>query len=57
MQLILEYIVKHVEVKTSDIMQAFGLKASQSRLYLSILAEQGKIEACGSNKNRTYKAR
>ena len=57
MQMILEYIVKHTEVKTSDIMQAFGLKASRSRLYLSTLVEQGKIEACGSNKNRTYKAK
>ena len=56
MQMILEFIVKHSEVKTSDIMQAFGLKASRSRLYLSTLVEQGKIEACGSNKNRTYKA-
>lgn len=56
MQMILEFIVKHSEVKTSDIMQAFGLKASRSRLYLSTLVEQGKIKACGSNKNRTYKA-
>ena len=56
MQMILDYIAKNGEVKTSDIMQAFGLKSSQSRYYLSTLVEQGRIEACGSNKNRTYKA-
>ena len=52
----LDYIANNGEVKTSDIMQAFGLKSSQSRYYLSTLVEQGRIEACGSNKNRTYKA-
>lgn len=57
MQMILDYIAKNGEVKTSDIMQAFGLKSSQSRYYLSTLVEQGRIEACGSNKNRTYKAK
>ena len=56
MQVILDYIANNGEVKTSDIMQAFGLKSSQSRYYLSTLVEQGRIEACGSNKNRTYKA-
>ena len=55
-QVILNYIAKNGEVKTSDIMQVFGLKSSQSRYYLSTLVEQGRIEACGSNKNRTYKA-
>ena len=57
MQVILDYIAKNGEVKTSDIMQVFGLKSSQSRYYLSTLVEQGLIESCGSNKNRTYKAK
>ena len=57
MQVILDYIAKKGVVKTSDIMQAFGLKASQSRYYLSTLVEQGLVEPCGSNKNRTYKAK
>ena len=57
MQVILDYIAKKGVVKTSDIMQVFGLKASQSRYYLSTLVEQGLVEPCGSNKNRTYKAK
>lgn len=56
-QMILDYIEKNGEVKTSDIMAEIGLKASQSRYYLSKLVKQGDIKACGSNKNRTYKSK
>ena len=51
---ILAYLEMHPDSKTQDISLEIGLKISRTKVYLSELAEEGKIVANGANRNRTY---
>lgn len=51
---IVSYLAEHPDSKTQDISLEIGLKISRTKVYLSELAEEGKIVANGANKNRTY---
>lgn len=51
---IVSYLTEHPDSKTQDISLEIGLKISRTKVYLSELAEEGKIVANGANKNRTY---
>ena len=51
---IIEYLKTHKNAKSQEIADYIGLKISRTKDYLSKLVEEGKIEAIGGNKNRTY---
>ena len=56
-QAILSYMKDKDYVKSAQISEAIGLKASRTRDYLNELIQEGKIIAKGANKNRVYKAK
>lgn len=41
--------------KTKEIAEVLGIQSPQTRSLLNDLVKQGKIEALGGNRNRTYK--
>lgn len=43
------------EYKTAEIAEWVGLKVSRTCDLLKVLAENGEVEAIGSNRNRGYK--
>ncbi|MBP5344680.1 MAG: hypothetical protein J6Y99_00535 [Bacteroidales bacterium] len=54
---ILAFLVDKQEITTESIVSYFGFPATTAKRYLCQLTEYGYLEACGSNKNRTYKKR
>ncbi len=54
---ILAFLVDKQEITTESIVSYFGFPATTAKRYLRQLTEFGYLEACGSNKNRTYKKR
>jgi predicted HTH transcriptional regulator len=53
-RMIVEYLAEHEEARSQEISAYIGLKISRTKIYLSELAEDGKIVPNGANKNRTY---
>lgn len=53
-KMIVEYLAEHEEAGSQEISAYIGLKISRTKIYLSELAEDGKIIPNGANKNRTY---
>ena len=52
---ILAFLVDKQEITTESIVSNFGFPATTAKRYLRQLTEFGFLEACGCNKNRTYK--
>ena len=52
--IILDFIKKKGEVKTSEVKSLLGLKSTQTKHYIYQLLKDGRIVAHGANKNRTY---
>lgn len=52
--IILDFIKKKGEVRTSEVTSLLGLKSTQTKHYIYQLLKDGRIVAHGANKNRTY---
>ncbi|MGF6365281.1 putative HTH transcriptional regulator [Aequitasia blattaphilus] len=52
---ILAYMKNRQAYKTKEIAEVLGIQSPQTRSLLNDLVKQGKIEALGGNRNRTYK--
>ncbi|MCP1101392.1 ATP-dependent DNA helicase RecG [Aequitasia blattaphilus] len=52
---ILAYMKNRQAYKTKEIAEVLGIQSPQTRSLLNDLVKQGKIEALGENRNRTYK--
>ncbi len=51
---ILDYMAPTTEYKTQEIADLLDVKISRARELMSLLVQQGKIEALGGNRNRRY---
>ena len=51
---ILDYMAQTTEYKTQEIADLLDVKISRARELMSLLVQQGKIEALGGNRNRRY---
>ena len=54
LETILEYMAADTEYKTPEIADILDVKISRARKLMSLLVQQGKIEALGGNRNRRY---
>lgn len=52
--MLLEYMKPGEKYKTSELAQVLGVKASRSRKILTLLVEDGEIDAVGENRQRVY---
>ena len=54
LETILEYMAADTEYKTPEIADILDVKISRARKLMSLLVQQGKIEALGGNRDRRY---
>lgn len=54
LETILEYMAADTEYKTLEIADILDVKISRARKLMSLLVQQGKIEALGGNRDRRY---
>ena len=54
LETILEYMAEDTEYKTPEIADILDVKISRARKLMSLLVQQGKIEALGGNRDRRY---